>query len=67
MIEEPLCPGTSKSAEEYLAEKLFQKANDEGWCISVNWHDNDSSATKSVKSTFPSVQIMYCAGHISTS
>ena len=59
VIEEPLCPGTSKSAEEYLAEKLLQKAKDEGWCISVNWQDNDSSAAKSVMSIFPSVQIMY--------
>ena len=64
VIEEPLYPGTSKSAEGYLAEKLFQKAKDEGCCISVNWQDSDSSAAKSVKSIFPSIQIMYCAGHV---
>ena len=64
VIEESL---TSKSAEGYLAEKLFQQAKDEGCCISVNWQDSDSSAAKSVKSIFPSAQIMYCAGHVLTS
>ena len=64
VIEEPLYPGTSKSAEGYLAEKLFQKAKDEGCCISVNWQDSDSSAAKSVKRIFPSIQIMYSSGHI---
>lgn len=36
VIEEPLYPGTSKSAEGYLAEKLFQQAKDEGCQIAVN-------------------------------
>ena len=30
----------------------------------MNWQDSDSSAAKSVKSVFPSAQIMYCAGHV---
>ena len=64
VIEEPLYPGTSKSAEGYLAENLFQQAKDEGCQIAVNWQDSDSSATKSVKNVFPSAQIMYCAGHV---
>ena len=64
VIEEPLYPGTSKSAEGYLAEKLFQQAKNDGFKVSVNWQDSDSSAAKSVKSVFPSVQIMYCAGHV---
>ena len=42
VIEEPLFPGKSISAERYLAKKLFQIAKDEECCISVNWHDSDS-------------------------
>ena len=64
VIDEPLYPGTSKSAEGYLAEKLFQQAKDEGCRVAVNWQDSDSSSVKSVTSVFPSAQVMYCAGHV---
>ena len=30
VVEEPLYPGTSKSVEGFLAEKVFQQAYDEG-------------------------------------
>ena len=59
VIEEPLYPGTSTSAEGYLAEKLFQQAKDEGCQVAVNWQDSDSSSAKSITSVFPSVQ-----GHV---
>ena len=30
LVEDPLHPGTSKSAEGYAAEKVFAKAKEEG-------------------------------------
>ena len=64
VIEQPLYPGTSKSAEGFLAEKVFQQARDEGCQVVINWQDGDSSSAKSILSAFPSAQIMHCAGHV---
>ena len=64
VIEEPLYPGTSKSAEGFLAEKVFKQAHDEGCQVSVNWQDGDSSSAKVILSSYPSAQIMHCAGHV---
>ena len=64
VIEEPLYPGTSKSAEGFLAEKVFQQARDEGCQVVVNWQDGDWSSAKSILTSFPSAQIMHCAGHV---
>ena len=36
VIEVPLYPGTSKLAEDFLAEKVFQQARDEGCQVVVN-------------------------------
>ena len=64
VIEEPLYPGTLKSAEGFLAEKVFQQACDEGCQVVVNWQDGDSSSAKSILTSFPSAQIMHCAGYV---
>ena len=64
VVDEPLFPGTAKSAKGHLAEVLFKRAKAEGCNIEINWQDNDSSAAKSVSLSFPSAQIMFCAGHV---
>ena len=37
--------GTSKSAEAYLAEEVFNKAKNDGVEIEVHWQDEDSSSS----------------------
>ena len=64
IIDEPLYPGTSKSAEGHMARVLFQRAKDEGCTIEVNWQDNDSSSAKAVRDVFDDAKIMHCAGHV---
>ena len=64
VVEEPLYPGTAKSAEGHLAGKLFQQAREEGCQVSVNWQDSDSSSAKAITKVYPSVSIMLCAGHV---
>ena len=64
VVEEPLYPGTAKSAEGHLAGKLFQQAREEGCQVSVNWQDSDSSSAKAITEVYPSVSIMHCAGHV---
>ena len=63
VVEEPLYPGTAKTAEGHLAGKLFQQAR-EGCQVSVNWQDSDSSSAKAITEVYPSVSIMHCAGHV---
>ena len=58
VVEEPLYPGTAKSAEGHLAGKLFQQAREEGW------QDSESSSAKAITDVYPSVSIMHCAGHV---
>lgn len=64
IVDEPLYPGTSKSAEGHMASLLFQRARDEGVNVYVNWQDSDSSSAKAVKDVYPNAQIMHCAGHV---
>lgn len=64
IVDEPLYPGTSKSAEGHMASLLFQRASDEGVNVYVNWQDSDSSSAKAVKDVYPNAQIMHCAGHV---
>ena len=64
VVEEPLYPGTAKSAEGHLAGKLFQQAKEEGCQVSVNWQDSDSSSAKAITTVYPLVSIMYCSGHV---
>ncbi|XP_070548445.1 uncharacterized protein [Ptychodera flava] len=65
-IDEPLYPGTSKSAEGYAAERCFQQAKEEEMNVEVNWQDNDSSSIKSFKTVFPGDEnkVMFCGGHV---
>ena len=46
VVEEPLFPGTAKSAERNLVGKLFQQARKEGCQVSVHWQDSDSSSAR---------------------
>ena len=32
--------------------------------MSVNWQDGDSSSVKAILLSYPSAQIMHCAGHV---
>ena len=64
VVDEPLYPGTAKSAEGHLAGKLFQQAKGEGCWVSVNWQDSDFSSAKAITAVYPSVSIMHCAGHV---
>ena len=53
VVEDPLYPGTAKSAEGHLAGKLFQQAREEGCQVSVNWQDSDSSSAKAITEVYP--------------
>ena len=64
VVEEPLFPGTAKSAEGHMAKILFQRAKDEGCRVVVNWQDSDSSSAKAVKDVYCDVEIMHCSGHV---
>ncbi len=66
IVEEDLFEGTAKSAEGYAAEKVFNKAKEEGLFIEVNWQDADSSSGKAFEECFPPPQSknMLCGGHV---
>ena len=64
VVEEPLYPGTAKSAEGRLAGKLVQQAKEEGCQVLVNWQNSDSSSDKAITTVYPLVSIMYCSGHV---
>ena len=67
VVEEPLYPGTAKSAESYAAQKVFERAKAEGMNIEVNWQDSDSSSGKSFLESYPDrsqSRLMLCGGHV---
>ena len=67
LVDEPLYPGTSKSAEGYAAEKVFAKAKEEGMGIAANWQDSDSSSAKAFSASYPAEggsRVMLCGGHV---
>ena len=67
IIKNPLYPGTSKSAEGYAANVLFERAKNEGMLVETQWQDGDSSSANQVNKHFPKARIMICAGHASKS
>ena len=67
LVDEPLYPGISKSAEGYAAERVFKATEDEGLRFEVNWQDSDSSLGNAFKSAYPAEQnskVMLCGGHV---
>ena len=55
-----------KSAEGYLTGALFDKAQDEGCHIEINWQDQDSSAEKEFGAVYTSetrLRNMKCCNH----
>ena len=61
---EELFEGTSKSAEGFGAEWVFQKAVTDKMNISIHVQDNDSTSSKALLSNFPNCRIILCSGHI---
>ena len=53
LVEDPLYPGTSKSADGHAAEKVFAKAKEEGLGIDANWQDSDSSSAEAFSASHP--------------
>ena len=70
IITDDLYQGTAKSAEGYLASVLFEKAQEEGCHVEVNWQDQDSSSEKAFRSVYSSEtssRVMKCGGHVGRS
>ena len=64
ITKEELFEGTSKSAEGFGAEWVFDKAKNDGLNISIHVQDDDSTSSKALHSHFPECEIMLCSGHI---
>ncbi|XP_019645074.1 PREDICTED: uncharacterized protein LOC109485843, partial [Branchiostoma belcheri] len=60
----PLFPGTSKSAEGYGFELIWEELKHEGMEVEVHWQDADSTSEKSFKKFFSKSKVMYCGGHV---
>ena len=60
---EDLYKGTSKGAEGYAAQILFQQAKELGMMVSINWQDDDSSTSRAIREIYPDAEIMLCRGH----
>ena len=61
---EELFGGTSKSAEGFGADWVFEKAKTDGMNINNHVQDDDSTSSKALLSHFPQCRIMLCSGHI---
>ncbi|KAI8481596.1 hypothetical protein Bbelb_406960 [Branchiostoma belcheri] len=60
----PLFPGTSKSAEGYGFDLIWEELKHEGMEVEVHWQDADSTSEKSFKKFFSESKVMYCGGHV---
>lgn len=63
IIKEPLYQGTSKGAEGYAARQVFTEAKKLKMKVEINWQDQDSSSSKTVRTIYPNSKVMVCGGH----
>ena len=55
--------GTSKSAEGYGAEVLFERAKKDGMNVECHVQDRDSSSSKSLLKNYPNCELKHCGNH----